>query len=246
MWDAVQRSFSAFAETDGADDPEKELHSAFFGELVEKCTDEIDPYAHLTPTDQVLAYFEYEHDDTIGFVDKDSGLAERIESQRKVYYNMINGIETQNTKISIAVEELLAARKELRYARETYQEHRAKTAQSKVANLKLDIGDCKSKRYFKEKERRECYEAIKPMVAEAQLAKFLTKQAEQNTEGASAPMESGSLPKDKSNGSTGAAEQRNSVSLTEGGGVNLRRRKPVGTSKKIYSDAELTALLKED
>ena len=64
--------------------------------------------------EQVLAYFEYEHDDTIGFVERDSDLAERIEAQRKVYYNMINGIETQNTKIAIAVDELLDARKEWR------------------------------------------------------------------------------------------------------------------------------------
>ena len=55
MWEAVQRSFSAFADPDaGGGDPEEELRNAFFGDSGEApgC-DENDPYAHLTPTDQV-------------------------------------------------------------------------------------------------------------------------------------------------------------------------------------------------
>eukprot|EP00913_Durusdinium_trenchii_P007715 g7245.t1 len=49
----------------------------------------------------------------------------------------------------------------------------------RLATLKLDLSDRKTKRFFKEKERKSLLETLTPAIAEAKMQRFLAEQAQE-------------------------------------------------------------------
>eukprot|EP00439_Symbiodinium_sp_Y106_P076144 s498_g15.t1 len=112
--------------------------------------------------DQVLQFFELEYEKFSGYFDD----PQRMESMRVEYYNCINAIEFQSEVLSqlapllqfdsmsrfslfAVVEELLGLRGALR--RGEALEMSRKDLSIRLANLKLDISDRKTKRFFKDR-----------------------------------------------------------------------------------------------
>merc|ERR1712232_1176659 len=138
-----------------------------------------DPYADLAKTDQVLHFFEYEASKVEGYINGEpSGFAEIMEQKRQQYYNMVNSIEVQDQRIIFLVNELLRFRAEFR-------EHRTREKLVEIAQVKLDISDCKNKRFFKNKERREVHTELIPMISKVQTARLLAENAFNSAEAVS-------------------------------------------------------------
>eukprot|EP00434_Breviolum_minutum_P034588 symbB.v1.2.030618.t1/scaffold3471.1/size56067/6 len=130
------------------------------------------------------------------------------------------------------VEEVLQLRQQLRSGRVGVGDavvNSRKELGIRVATLKLDISDRKTKRFFKEKERKALLEKLSPAIAEAKMQRFLAEQAQEpgrpGVEGASAPAAT-------------KMEDRPVKDLEPKSGVARRRY-------KHYSDAEIATLLRE-
>ncbi|CAE7356691.1 unnamed protein product [Symbiodinium sp. CCMP2456] len=173
--------------------------------------------------DQVLQFFELEYEKFSGYFDD----PQRMESMRVEYYNCINAIEFQSEVLSQLVEELLGLRGALR--RGEALEMSRKDLSIRLANLKLDISDRKTKRFFKEKERRQLLETLSPAIADAKTQRLLAEQAGSAVE--STPMD--------------AAPQSAHMEATASDGG---KHSSTGTRQrryKHYSDKELASLLRE-
>ncbi|CAK9016611.1 unnamed protein product [Durusdinium trenchii] len=113
------------------------------------------------------------------------------------------------------VEELLQLRQQLRSGQVSSQE-----LGIRLATLKLDLSDRKTKRFFKEKERKSLLETLTPAIAEAKMQRFLAEQAQEGVPEATKMEEP-------------------PVTLEEPKAGVARRR------YKHYSDADLASLLRE-
>jgi len=124
-----------------------------------------DPYDDVQKIDQVVNFFEneyeakYEHVLTV--TERES-----MEQEQVLYYNAMNGVNFQNEQIGVLIDELL----ELRKSRPLNQEQRIRWG-----HLKLDIGDRRSKRNKKERERLSSLERIRPLIASVQTQLLLAK-----------------------------------------------------------------------
>ncbi|CAE7640953.1 unnamed protein product [Symbiodinium sp. CCMP2592] len=152
---------------------------------------------------------------------------QRMESMRVEYYNCINAIEFQSEVLSQLVEELLGLRGALR--RGEALEMSKKDLSIRLANLKLDISDRKTKRFFKEKERRQLVETLSPAIAEAKTQRLLAEQAGSAVE---------STPMDAAPQSAHMEATASDCGKHPSSGTRQRRY-------KHYSDKELASLLRE-
>mmetsp|Transcript_12456 Transcript_12456/g.36983 ORF Transcript_12456/g.36983 Transcript_12456/m.36983 type:complete len:247 (-) Transcript_12456:61-801(-) len=186
-------------------------------------------YERRARVDQVLAFFEMEHDRYKGYVQDADGL----EALRVEYYNCVNAVEFQHELIAQLVEELLDLRRRIR---EPGLDPAARKEMCiRFANIRLDISDRKTKRFFKEKDRRAIHAKISPMIAEAKVQRLLEEQASASRE-AEETSAAGSRKAD----SSFTESEAWGTSMESHAGSNLSRRK-----KKYYSDDELAALLRE-
>mmetsp|Transcript_6428 Transcript_6428/g.11761 ORF Transcript_6428/g.11761 Transcript_6428/m.11761 type:complete len:228 (-) Transcript_6428:56-739(-) len=181
--------------------------------------DEENIFEQRSKLDQVLQFFELEYEKFSGYFED----PQRMEGLRVEYYNCINAIEFQNEVLAQLVDELLSLRQALR--RGEVGDMSKKDLGIRLATLKLDISDRKTKRFFKEKERRKLVETLSPAIAEAKTQRLLAEQAP-SSEDVVAPvtreMEAFASDCDK-HPSVGARQRR----------------------YKHYSDAQLASLLRE-
>lgn len=143
------------------------------------------------------------------------------------YYNCVNAIEFQNEQLAQLVDELLELRSSLRSAEPAQR----KDMCIRLAHAKLDIGDRKNKRFFKEKDRRTLLETLSPLIAEVKMQRLLEEQESERREAdiASAGSEAAALE----------AEVWGSEREAHQTGAKPRRR------YRHYSDQELASLLRE-
>mmetsp|Transcript_75407 Transcript_75407/g.140677 ORF Transcript_75407/g.140677 Transcript_75407/m.140677 type:complete len:254 (-) Transcript_75407:80-841(-) len=191
--------------------------------------------------DQVLHFFESEFHTYDGYIED----AERLEALRVEYYNCINAIEFQSEIIATQVEELLELRAQLRGDPSVRSNPvRLKEVGIMLASIKLDIGDRKNKRFFKEKERKELLEALSPLLADIKMRRLLSEQEAAKLEPedteqhfpAQAEAETAAPSSFESSERTQVWGSQTEVHQTT---VKARRR------YKHYSDAELASLLRE-
>mmetsp|Transcript_50234 Transcript_50234/g.160851 ORF Transcript_50234/g.160851 Transcript_50234/m.160851 type:complete len:245 (+) Transcript_50234:250-984(+) len=183
--------------------------------------DEPTIYEQRVRVDQVLHFFECEYDRYAAFVQD----ADRLESLRVEYYNCVSAIDFQNEILAQLVDELLELRGCLRSAEPVDR----KDVCIRLAHTKLDIGDRKTKRFFKEKDRRALLETLSPLIAEAKMQRLLEEQASERQE-----------TEIQSTGFSAAdSEVRGSEMQAHQTSVTARKR------YKHYSDQELASLLRE-
>eukprot|EP00930_Biecheleria_cincta_P102352 TRINITY_DN94063_c0_g1_i1.p1 TRINITY_DN94063_c0_g1~~TRINITY_DN94063_c0_g1_i1.p1 ORF type:complete len:232 (+),score=61.36 TRINITY_DN94063_c0_g1_i1:38-733(+) len=225
----VARSSWNFLEnlvSDDGEDPDVTL-----AKLFEDAEDDEDPYAELARTDQVLHFFEYEVQKHEGYIkDEGAGFSETLENKRQKYYNMVNSIELQEQRITFLVSELLRLRKEFRaQGPERPTPARRKEILGEVEQVKLDIGDSKNKRFFKNKERKEIHAELSPMISQVQTARLLAENSFENAKATLTETSESNLVTETSHHTTTARKRG-------GGGRQLQR----------YSDEELKRILKDD
>uniref|UniRef100_A0A7S3UMK2 Uncharacterized protein n=1 Tax=Oxyrrhis marina TaxID=2969 RepID=A0A7S3UMK2_OXYMA len=185
--------------------------------------EEDDPYETISKKDQILAFLEYDFERHAAYLKEDGEARQKdFEKLRVQYYNCINGIEFQNEQIAVAVNELLECREALRKNEPVTKEARVERREllMRVEHVKLDISDRKSKRYFKQKERREVASQIVPIISDLKMKRFLDSEA-----------------------ANSRVEEMEPVPATLMAGpptVGMRQRKG-----KAYSDEELAFLLKQ-
>jgi len=207
----------------GDDDEQKAPGGAFSGE------DGPTIYEQRTRVDQVLAFFELEHDRFSPYVQD----VNRLEQLRIEYYNCVNATEFQDELISQLVEELLDLRRNVREPGMDVAARKEICIQ--LANIRLDIGDRKTKRFFKEKDRKALLQTISPLITEAKVQRLLEEQANASRE---AEETSAHALTDASHMRTETQACTSGMEAHETNNVSRRRR-------KYYSDEELTALLQE-
>eukprot|EP00435_Cladocopium_sp_Y103_P020923 s3255_g5.t1 len=192
-----------------------------YGTSQELCDADQEPiYEQRARVDQVLHFFDLEYEKYSGFFED----RERIESLRIEYCNCVNAIEFQNEMLAQLVDEVLQLRQLLRSGRVGDGDavvNSRKELGIRLANLKLDISDRKTKRFFKEKDRKNLLETLSPAIAGAKMQRFLAEQAEQGSAPAATRM-----------------EERPSIDPEPKSGGARRRY-------KHYSDAEIATLLRE-
>jgi len=220
-------------------------------------------YEQKSRVDQILHFFETDHDRYVGYF-KD---LKKVESLRVAYYNCVSAIEFQNETLAQLVDEVLELRMQLRTGHfEGVPEQaavgfgsRARLAEEsarkevcvKLAHAKLDVGERRSKRRAKEKERRALADEVSPLISEAKLDRLLEEQvAEKRTaEDVTSSWRDSDGPSKvapgaPTRGSGAEREEESEVRSTQmeknQSSAGLSRRK-----YKHYSDAELTALLRE-
>jgi len=192
--------------------------------------------------DQVLHFFESEYHKYDGYIED----VERLESMRVEYYNCVNAIEFQNEIIATQVDELLLLRAQLRGEPSVRSNPTLlKEIGIALASIKLDMGDRKNKRYFKEKERKQLLEALSPLLADIKMRRLLAEQEAAKLEPEDAeqhfPVQAeaaADAPLSTFEG-TEANQVWGSQAEVHQTTVKSRRR------YKHYSDAELASLLRE-
>lgn len=218
-------------------------------------------YEQKASVDQILHFFECEYDKFAAFVED----ATKLESHRVEYYNCVNAIEFQNELISQLVEEVLDLRTQLRSGNQqgaTGFGSRARAAAEnarkeiivRLEHAKLDIGERRSKRRAKHREKQSIQLILSPLIGEAKLKRLLEEQAsaQQTIEDVETKwkhcrseerMSSTSRSRKSTEKEMIPNEEDTFVmsSTMEGrrSGTVSRRR------MKHYSDAELSALLRE-
>eukprot|EP00929_Paragymnodinium_shiwhaense_P018425 TRINITY_DN12903_c0_g1_i2.p1 TRINITY_DN12903_c0_g1~~TRINITY_DN12903_c0_g1_i2.p1 ORF type:complete len:236 (+),score=59.66 TRINITY_DN12903_c0_g1_i2:102-809(+) len=230
--DAAKRTVEFLLHDDG-EDPDEALHRALGHHAKED--DDGDPYADLARVDQVLHFFEYEASKVEGFVSEEAGLAEELEQKRQEYYNMVNSIEVQNQRIEHLVSDLLRLRSDFR---ERKNGGRTKEKLVEIAQVKLDIGDCKNKRFFKDKRRKEVHGELIPIITRVQTARLMAEQEFKKAESVVTPEREA-----VHTASETQAVPRSSTVRKRAGAYAGKR---TGGGRQRYTDSELTALLKED
>jgi len=241
MHEIVRHTRDALFADDG-EDPDETLAKAF-GNVLEGDEDDEDPYKALARVDQVIHFFEYDAPNLEGYISEDTAFAEELESKRVTYYNMVNSVDVQHRKIAHMVDELLALRTRLRELRCVESERpRRKEILLEINRVKLDIGDVKNKRYFKDRARKEAMADIVPMIVNVKTARLLAEQEYAQKATSHAGVDA--VPKSaNANGLNGKRpepkdESGETTVLTKSSGA--RRR------KHVYSDKELNKLLRDD
>ncbi|CAE7254584.1 unnamed protein product, partial [Symbiodinium pilosum] len=194
------------------------------GEPDKDACDDENIFEQRAKLDQVLQFFELEYEKFSGYFED----PQRMESMRVEYYNCINAIEFQNEVLSQLVEELLGLRSALRKGEALNMSR--KDLSIRLANLKLDISDRKTKRFFKEKERRQLVETLSPAIADAKTQRLLAEQA------AGSQVEV--TPVDVAPAAASMEAFASDCDKHPSSGTRQRRY-------KHYSDAELASLLRE-
>mmetsp|Transcript_28640 Transcript_28640/g.78727 ORF Transcript_28640/g.78727 Transcript_28640/m.78727 type:complete len:231 (+) Transcript_28640:71-763(+) len=211
---------------DDGEDPDLTLARVIGGNVGKN--DE-NPYEELARVDQVVHFFEYEAPALEGFIAEDATFAEELERQRVSYYNMVNSVEVQNQRIMFHVDELLRLRSELKGQRHQPGTPSRQETLVEIARVKMDISDVKSKRYFKERTRKEAMAEIVPMIVKVKTERLLAERAFEHKEASHAGDEN-------ANEYSSVAEQETMSLLPKANGAT-RRRRP-------YTDKELNNLLK--
>lgn len=179
--------------------------------------DEQTVFEQRSGVDQILFFFESEYEKYEGYVKDIEGL----EKLRIEYYNFVDAIDFQNELIAGLVDDLL----QLRMSFRTSSAAERKDISIKLAHTKLDLGERKSKRCSKEKERRLLHKTLSPMIAEIKMRRLEDEQAYSK--------------KPLAEAGTERTQHFDSESCVEAQSGPRRR------CRKLYSDAELTALLRE-
>mmetsp|Transcript_48017 Transcript_48017/g.114125 ORF Transcript_48017/g.114125 Transcript_48017/m.114125 type:complete len:259 (+) Transcript_48017:91-867(+) len=196
--------------------------------------------------DQVLHFFEAEFFKYDGYIED----AERLEAMRVDYYNCINAIEFQNELLSTLVEDLLGLRAQLRGDPSIRSNpDQLKEIGIRLASIKLDIGDRKNKRFFKEKERKQLLEALSPVLADIKMRRLLAEQeaAQQQPEDTPDHLQSqaqesrAASPNESTDASSSMDSSQVWGSQAEIHQTTVKSRRRY----KHYSDAELSSLLRE-
>lgn len=209
-------------------------------------------YEQRTRVDQILYFFEREHEHYAGYF-KD---AEELERLRVEYYNCINAIEFQNELIAQLVDEVLDLRLQLRcgkldspptggpgsLAAIRAQGAARKELGVKLAHAKLDIGERKTKRMFKEKDRRALVGTLSPLLSDVKLQRLLEEQASAQREAEDVPSFQSAASKSRSLDRVPVVEAEVVGSACE---ANVTSSTMSRRRYKQYSDAELTALLRQ-
>lgn len=190
-------------------------------------------YEQRARVDQVLQFFEYEWGKYEQYIEADERLSEELEQHRIQYYNSINAIEFQAEQIAYLVDELLELRQEFR---ELHPSERKEVC-IKLAHVKLDIGDRKTKRRNKEKERLKILEQVTPMLTEIKLNRLLEEEKYREQEAEVCESSFGRGSNSYSGLSTMDSEESVMSSSFERSSCTRKRY-------KHYTDDELTALLK--
>eukprot|EP00443_Scrippsiella_acuminata_P009508 CAMPEP_0115172704 /NCGR_PEP_ID=MMETSP0270-20121206/2952_1 /TAXON_ID=71861 /ORGANISM="Scrippsiella trochoidea, Strain CCMP3099" /LENGTH=284 /DNA_ID=CAMNT_0002585503 /DNA_START=35 /DNA_END=885 /DNA_ORIENTATION=- len=219
-------------------------------------------YEQKARVDQILHFFEAEEERYSAYFED----VDRLESLRVEYYNCVNAIEFQNELIAHLVDEVLELRRQLRgevfevksigfgSAALKAADAARKESMVRLAHAKLDIGERRSKRRAKEKERLVLHGVLSPLISQAKLQRFLDEQvAEQRI----AEDVSSSWQGQSARLST-SSEVANSAARRRGTGQLAREEAHVRSSHieaheshatiarrryKHYSDDELSALL---
>jgi hypothetical protein len=212
------------------------------GEGVEDEDQEDEPYSDRARKDQILHFFEYEFERHEGYIPllqvgqhpDPKQTRKAIDDMRVAYYNCIDGIDFQNEVIADLVDTLVSKRKQFRA-------ERRKEILMEINSVKLDITDRKTKRYFKDQDRRKVAADITPYITEMKLQKLLYSQKEIEEE----EMKQHKAPpalSSSNDGVGGGWARSSSASIIEAAGTAMRMRS--NKTVKLYSDKELSALLK--
>lgn len=242
LWvSSLVRQAAKFVEDDG-EDPDETLAKALGGGSIGDEEDDVNPYIEQARLDQVLHFFEFEAPSLEGYIAEDAEVAEELERKRICYYNMVSSINVQNERIAYFVDELLHLRQDIREVRQ----RRGRIPPEQLAELsriKLDIGDIKTKRFFKERARVEAMTDIVPIIVNLKTARLLAQSAFEHGEATRAgvvedPRKVAQAPAiGASENSCSAAHASSRASATQ-----ARRRH----ARTRYSDEEITKLLKND
>lgn len=190
-----------------------------------------------TKVDQVLHFFENEFERYEGYAPD----AAALERQRIEYYNYVDAIEFQSEQMAYLVDELLQLRERIRM-RSRSKEFRAleltamKEAAIRIAHIKLDIGERRSKRGAKEKARQVLLGTLSPLISEIKMQRMQDEAA------------SAAIPEQPA-GVTEPAHATSSCGSQVWGGATEARTKTVSRRNrnyKLYSDSELAAILRDD
>merc|ERR1712151_668351 len=116
---------------------------------------------------------------------------------------------------------------------------------AELSRIKLDIGDVKTKRFFKERARKEAMGDIVPMIVKVKTARLLAQSAFEHGEATCAGVveeerRKGIQPPTSNTSESSCASATHASSRASA--TQARRRH----ARQRYSDEELTHLLKED
>jgi len=208
-----------------------------------------DPYKEIARVDQVVQFFEYEASAVEGFIAADPSFAEELEKKRVRYYNMVNSIYVQHEQIAFLVEELLQLRERLRKDRLG-----RKATLVEINRVKMDIGDAKNKRFFKDKARKEAMAEIVPMIVKVKTDRLLAEQSYSEKKATHAGVDptlcANSMAAAGRSGSLSATTGVASDSADGGFGseatVISRSANPTRRRRPVYTDKELNRLLKDN
>lgn len=187
------------------------------------CTAQVDDdrdsniFENLARVDQVLYFFEFEFEKHMDFLLDEV----ELERSRVQYYNCVNAVGFQNEQLAYLVDELLSLRQTLKRCRG------GKHEQVRMEHVKLDISDRRDTRRRKEKERLSLAEAIRPLIAEVKMNRFLEKERSRLQDAKEADDPSPTSTRELGDGLLEQAF----------GGVGLRQ--------KYYSDSELQGLIRD-
>jgi hypothetical protein len=135
----------------------------------------------------------------------------------------------------------------IRAVLEVQEMPRCKPLLHEVEVIKMDVGDRKNARYFKEKERQEIAEPLAALISQVKLRQFTEESSMAPLDaGSSKPNETASLaghPEVIGCASSAGIEQVGEGYATAG---TMRRRGAGGNgaARKRYSDAEISLILK--
>jgi len=195
--------------------------------------DEPNIYEQRTRVDQVLQFFELEYERHEGYVED----AKRLEGLRIEYYNCINAIEFQNELIAQLVDELLELRSSFRAASVPQR----KEIRIRLEHARLDIGDRKNKRFFKEKERKNLLQTLSPLITEIKMGRLLDHQESEIRAAEDSRNSTAGRSDTGSKAQTDMASEEAWCTQMEAHQTSVKSRRRY----KHYSDQELNALLRD-
>jgi len=181
------------------------------------------PYEQKEKVDQVLYFFEKEYDRYEGWLTPEE--KEQFEKEQIAYYNAMNGVDFQNDQICHLIDELMELRRKRPISRD---------ARIRVGHIKLDVGEAKTKRAKREKDRQACLIRLRPMISEVQTRRFLEEER----------LGRNAVPEEEMPKKGKEYEKLPTESTLEDGGQSQaprqRKRRP-----RHYTDAEIASLLKD-
>lgn len=93
------------------------------------------------------------------------------------YINAVNGVNFQDDKISVLVDEFVLSRDEYRAARPDSR----KGLEKRMAVLKKDIEERLVRRSAKESERQRCLSVLRPLISKIKLSKVMPRRSHSST-----------------------------------------------------------------